>query len=60
MSKVSKLLGALIGAIVGLVGIKLGMPALSPESPMVISIIEVVTPLLTTALGTYLSPKNAD
>jgi len=56
MSKINKLIGAILGGIAGLLVVKFGLP----EGLADPSVIDPLAALIGSALGTFFAPKNAE
>lgn len=56
MAKVNKLIGAVLGGVIGLVAVKFGLP----EGLADPAVIDPVAALIGSWVGVYFAPKNAE
>jgi hypothetical protein len=59
MSKYSKFVGAIVGGVIGLVLMWMGMADAAGVPAAYQPFVDALTTMITSALGTYVAPKNA-
>ena len=60
MAKYNKFLGAIVGSVIGMGLVAIGLGDASGVSPEFQPFVDALTLMVTSALGTYIAPKNAE